>query len=64
MAAYTRKKQPAWAQATMFLALPDFWYRKVNLCVPVIDQSAIVALKALKSTNSCPTSIGMAERAR
>ena len=39
----------------MFLVLADFRYRKVNLCSPAIEQSAMAALKALKSTNSSPT---------
>ena len=35
-----------------------------NLCLPVIDQSDMAALKALKSTNSSPTSMGMGKMAR
>lgn len=39
--------------------LSDLWCRKVYLCSPVIDHSAMAALKALMSTNPSPTSVGM-----
>ena len=51
-------EQSAWAHSTMFLVLSDFWCRKVTLCSPAIDQSAMVSLK---STNSSPTPMGMAK---
>ena len=35
-----------------------------NLCSTVIDQSDMAALKALKSANSSPASMGMGKRAR
>ena len=47
--------------STMFLDLSDFWYRKVNLYSPAIDQSAIVSLKALKPADSSSTPTGRAK---